>query len=304
LRNYIIIRINQKKIKKIIKKMAPKRKRSRSKSRSRSRSPQSKKPKSKAKASKTSKEEKKSTEEKTTYGTAKEMSQALRASLGKYTGGPDGHYMDPGVLSIIEKTGNFHQCDGPTEGGKLCYKDPSYFVGKYNLDCSSYCRDPIRSFERLLSMYRSLPQEITVTGNDGLEILADRTDDIAMQLYGPHLDSFQMMYPVPGQAKWKQIYRDGDTKIEKTLDKLSNEEAISLMFDSSSKWREVYGPTSTRIEISCIYKPRSVLVDKGLYDAKLVSPNLDIRYDISRVLIRAGELAGTLNYILTIYVLL
>lgn len=276
--------------------MAPKRKRSRSKSRS----PQRKRSKSKVKASQaSSKEEKKSKEEKT-YGRDKKMSQVLRANLGRYTGGPDQHSMDPGIFDIIEKIGDFHPCDGPTESGKLCYKDPNYFLDKYKIDCSSYCREPIRCFERLLYLYNSFPKEIKVTeikviGNDEVQIIADRTDMITMQVYGGFLNTFYLLEKLPQKKnEWRQIHRDRKSSSEETLN-ISDEEAISLICDYSFKLRQ--GDLPLRIEIRCIYRPRSILVE-GIYDVKLVSPNLDIRYQIHRVHMR--EWGGSLNYVLSI----
>jgi hypothetical protein len=156
--------------------MPPKRKRS-PRARSRSRSPEKKRAKSPPK-----KEEKKRTTKTSQaaaarsnviYGTGKQMNAKLRSELTDKT------YIPKDLFNIMEQYGNFHECDGPTDLGKLCLKGKDYFKRVHKMNCSTYCGEAHNCHAGISTILNAIPQRITVTNaSDGKERTNANISDI------------------------------------------------------------------------------------------------------------------------------
>jgi hypothetical protein len=134
--------------------MAPKRKRSPARARSRSRSPEKKRAKSPRKTKTSMYAAAKA--EAPRYGTKKEMTAKLRSELTDKTNLPKD------LFNIMEQYGNFDECDGPTDLGKLCLKGKEYFERVHNMNCTSYCGNENNCNVWMSDFLSQIPREITV----------------------------------------------------------------------------------------------------------------------------------------------
>lgn len=144
--------------------MAPKRKRS---PRARSRSPEKKI----AKSPRKTKTSRYAQSPAPLYGTKKEMKQKIDLALEPI------HGMTRDVRNLMEQYGNFDECDGPTELGKLCLKGKDYFKRVHKMNCTSYCGNASNCGAWMSYLLSQIPPEVTVVDTKDSEQQMDAKID-------------------------------------------------------------------------------------------------------------------------------